>query len=82
MVDKLKNLAVRLLDDEDGIHEYAYAALLEVLPEQEARELNKQTKCHLKDLGLNRFYLPENHNLQDWLVPNEYEVFLEVFLEK
>ena len=64
----IKNLAVRLLDDEDGIHEYAYVALLEVLPEQEALELNKRTKC--QD---GRFYLPEGHGLQDWRVPNGYE---------
>ena len=60
MTEKLKNLAVRLLDDENGIHEEAYVALLDVLPEDVALELNRLTKC-----TDGRFYLPEDHGL-DW----------------
>lgn len=55
----MKNLAVRLLDDEHGIHEEAYVALLDCLSEQEALELNRQTKC-----TDGRFYLPKDHTIQ------------------
>jgi hypothetical protein len=59
--DKLKSLAVRLLDDEEGITEEAYTALLDVLSEDIAVELNKRVKA-----AQGRFYLPEGHTLQDW----------------
>lgn len=58
--DKLKNLAVRLLDDEEGITEGAYKALLDVLSDDIAVELNKRVKA-----AQGRFYLPEEHDL-DW----------------
>ncbi len=63
MNDKLKNLAVRLLDDEDGITEEAYVALLDVLPQDLALELNRETKA-----TDGRFYLPEGHGLKGWQV--------------
>jgi hypothetical protein len=59
--DKLKNLAVRLLDDEEGITEEAYTALLDILPEDVALDLNKVVEA-----AQGRFYLPEDHGLQDW----------------
>ncbi|MFY4731195.1 hypothetical protein [Nitrospira sp. BLG_2] len=58
MEAKLKRLAVLLLDDDDGITEEAYQALLDVLPEPLALELNK-----LVDAVDGRFYLPSG---QDW----------------
>jgi len=61
MEEKLKRLAVALLDDEDGISEAAYAALLDVLPEQVALQLNAEVEA-----TDGRFYLPENHNLSEW----------------
>ena len=67
-MDKLKDLAVRLLDDENGIHELAYCALLDMLSEQDALELNKQTR---ETEG--RFYLPAGHTLS-WRIPSPYEV--------
>lgn len=64
METALKNLAVRLLDDEDGITEDAYAALLDVLPEKLALALNKEVKA-----TDGRFYLPEGHTLRAWKTP-------------
>lgn len=64
MEDKLKKLAVLLLDDEHGIHEEAYCALLDLMPESLALELNRVTKC--QD---GRFYLPEDHTLWKHAVP-------------
>lgn len=61
MKDKLKNLAVRLLDDEEGITEEAYTALLDVLSDEIAVELNKCV-----EVAQGRFYLSEGHALQDW----------------
>ncbi len=61
MNDKLKNLAVALLDDDGGISEDAYAALLDCLPEDAALELNKEV-----DANDGRFYLPESHGLNHW----------------
>lgn len=61
--ERLKNLAIRLLDDEDGITEDAYAALLDILPESLALALNKEVKA-----TEGRFYLPEGHSLQAWRV--------------
>jgi len=68
MLDKIKDLAVRLLDDEDGITEFAYCALLDIMPEAEALELNKRTKAME-----GRFYLPPDHDLQDWRIASPYE---------
>jgi DNA polymerase III delta prime subunit len=60
--NKFKKLAVLLLDDEDGITEEAYTALLDVMPEESlALALNREVKA--QD---GRFYLPEDHGLQDW----------------
>lgn len=58
---KLKNLAVRLLDDEHGITEKAYLALLDMLSEKSALKLNK----HVKAME-GRFYLPKYHELRAW----------------
>lgn len=63
---KLKNLAVRLLDSDEGIPDEAYAALLDVLPEPIALELNRRVKA---TDGM--FYLPEDHDLQDWRSESE-----------
>lgn len=63
---KLKNLAVRLLDSDEGITEDAYAALLDILPEHIALELNRQVKA---TDGM--FYLPEDHDLQEWQSESE-----------
>lgn len=63
---KLKNLAVRLLDSDDGISEDSYTALLDVLPEPIALELNRRIKA---TDGM--FYLPEDHDLQDWRSESE-----------
>ena len=64
MDSKLKNLAVCLLDDDEGITGDAYKALLDVLPEPLALALNKEV-----DATDGRFYLPEEHGLQDWRQP-------------
>lgn len=67
MNNKLKNLAVRLLDCDDGISEDAYIALLDCLPEPIALELNRRVKA---TFGL--FYLMEDHDLGEWrTLPNE-----------
>ena len=67
-MDKLKNLAIRLLDDENGISELAYDALLDMLSAQDALELNKQAKATDR-----RFYLPKEHTLASWRIPSPYE---------
>lgn len=65
--NKFKHLAVCLLDDEDGITEDAYAALLDVMPEESlALALNKEVEA-----TDGRFYLPEGHGLKDWRVVDE-----------
>ncbi len=56
--NKWKKLALALLDDDDGITEDAYTALLDLMPEPLALELNKQV-----DAQDGRFYLPEGHSL-------------------
>ena len=65
-----KNLAVRLLDDytgiaNRGIPDGAYYALLDLagLIEVDIRQLDAAVK---ENNG--RFYLPENHRLQDWKI--------------
>lgn len=58
-MDPLKKLAILLLEDEQGITEDAYAALLDILPEKTALELNKWVKA-----TEGRFYLPEDHGLE------------------
>ena len=55
----LKKLTVLLLDDDLGITEEAYTALLDCLPECDALELNKRIEA--QD---GRFFLPEDHDLQ------------------
>lgn len=64
--DKLKNLAVRLLDSDDGISEDAYTALLDCLPEPIAIELNRRV-----DATDGMFYLPEDHDLGEWRIDGE-----------
>lgn len=60
--NRFKNLAVRLLDDDEGITEEAYKALLDVMPEESlALALNKEVEA-----TDGRFYLPEGHDLQSW----------------
>ena len=69
MTDKrLKNLAIRLLDDDEGITEDAYGALLDILPESLALALNKEVEA-----TDGRFYLPEGHSLSDWRIPLKEE---------
>lgn len=60
-MDKIKNLAVLLLEDEDGIHSDVYYALLDTMQMQEAMALNLRVKA-----TDGRFYLPEGHDLQGW----------------
>ena len=69
---KLKNLAVRLLDSEDGISEDAYTALLDCLPEPIALELNRRVEATTtKTLRVGAFYLPEDHDLGEWRIDGE-----------
>lgn len=62
MENKLKDLAVRLLDTDEGIANDAYYALLELLPENDQISLAAAVKC-----TEGRYYLPSNA-LQDWRI--------------
>jgi hypothetical protein len=61
MNDKLKNLAIRLLDDDYGITEEAYSSLLDAIGDDIATELNRRVKAIE-----GRYYLPEDHGFQAW----------------
>ncbi len=64
--EALKNLSVRLLDSEHGIPSNAYRALLEILPQELATQLNLQVEGQDDQL-----FLPEGHNLGDWKIPHK-----------
>lgn len=61
-IKALKSLAVKLLNDDQGICEEGYNALRALLPARFANDLALQIECYES-----RYYLPEDHTLTEWV---------------